>query len=198
MSELKDKADNKKTIENAAIKVFAIKGIHGASMQDISKEAGLSIGTIYHYFKSKEELCEDIFATKQNKFREGLYKELLKTDDFFEKLRIWILYIIDFFKSEEHYNKIFAIQLPVLVFATENKSDFMTSLYMELTNEFADFIKEGIEKKLIHYSGSPETFAFLFKGLISKFLLKTLILDATYNPQEADAMIEFILNGIKQ
>lgn len=45
-------------ILEAAKKLFAEKGIDGASMADLSKEAELSKAAIYHYFKSKEELIE--------------------------------------------------------------------------------------------------------------------------------------------
>ena len=78
MSETNDKTDNRTAIGNAAIKMFSIKGIHGTSMQDISKEAELSIGTIYHYFKSKDELCEDIFTNKYAEYKTGLAAELKK------------------------------------------------------------------------------------------------------------------------
>jgi AcrR family transcriptional regulator len=40
----------------AAVRVFAERGYHGATMQDVVREAGLSIGAIYTYFKGKDEL----------------------------------------------------------------------------------------------------------------------------------------------
>ncbi len=40
----------------AALRVFAEKGFHRATMQDIVRQSGLSVGAIYTYFKSKDEL----------------------------------------------------------------------------------------------------------------------------------------------
>jgi len=40
----------------AAVRVFAEKGYHGATMQDVVRESGLSIGAIYTWFKGKDEL----------------------------------------------------------------------------------------------------------------------------------------------
>jgi len=40
----------------AAVRVFATKGYHGATMQDVVRESGLSIGAIYTWFRSKDEL----------------------------------------------------------------------------------------------------------------------------------------------
>ncbi|MCH6257368.1 TetR/AcrR family transcriptional regulator [Puniceicoccaceae bacterium K14] len=45
-------------ILEAAGKLFSKKGIDGASMSDLSVEAGLSKASLYHYFKSKEEIIE--------------------------------------------------------------------------------------------------------------------------------------------
>jgi len=43
-------------IVGASLRVFADKGFHRATMQDIVRESGLSVGAIYTYFKSKDEL----------------------------------------------------------------------------------------------------------------------------------------------
>jgi len=50
-------------IVEAAIKCFSRKGFHPATMQDICKEAGLSAGAVYSYFKSKEEIIQVMAQT---------------------------------------------------------------------------------------------------------------------------------------
>jgi AcrR family transcriptional regulator len=47
-------------IQDAARKLFAKKGFHSTTMQGIAREAELSIGTIYFYFKTKEEIYASI------------------------------------------------------------------------------------------------------------------------------------------
>jgi AcrR family transcriptional regulator len=54
-------------ILQAALKVFARRGMAAAKISDIAKEAGLSHGLVYHYFKSKEE----IFTTLVTKASQG-------------------------------------------------------------------------------------------------------------------------------
>lgn len=48
--------ERKQNIMSAALKVFSRRGIIGAKMSMIAKEAKVSQGLFYHYFKSKEEL----------------------------------------------------------------------------------------------------------------------------------------------
>jgi AcrR family transcriptional regulator len=50
----------KKHIINSALQVFAQKGFHNTSVQDICKAAGVSIGSIYFYFPNKESILEAV------------------------------------------------------------------------------------------------------------------------------------------
>lgn len=53
-------AERKKQILDAAMIVFSCKGFHQARMDDIVKQSGLSKGTIYWYFSSKDEIITQI------------------------------------------------------------------------------------------------------------------------------------------
>src|SRR4026208_9037 len=63
-------------IVRAAIEVFARHGFHRATMQDIVRQSGLSVGAIYTYFKSKSELilagCDLITDQELGELRERL------------------------------------------------------------------------------------------------------------------------------
>jgi AcrR family transcriptional regulator len=53
--------DKRQLLLDAAVRVFARKGFHGARVGDISAEAGVSHGLLYHYFASKDDVLECIF-----------------------------------------------------------------------------------------------------------------------------------------
>ena len=53
-------SDRRTEILDAAERCFARSGFHGASMQEICAEAGMSPGNLYRYFRSKEELIAGI------------------------------------------------------------------------------------------------------------------------------------------
>ena len=53
--------DKRKLILDAAVRVFARSGYHGARVGDIATEAGVAHGLLYHYFPSKEQVLETIF-----------------------------------------------------------------------------------------------------------------------------------------
>ena len=71
-------------IVRAALQVFAERGFHRATMQDIVRQSGLSVGAIYTYFKSKEELilagCDLITDQEMGALFERLSRELTFRD----------------------------------------------------------------------------------------------------------------------
>jgi TetR/AcrR family fatty acid metabolism transcriptional regulator len=53
--------DRRRRILDAAVRVFAQRGYHGARVGDIATEAGVAHGLLYHYFSSKDEVLETVF-----------------------------------------------------------------------------------------------------------------------------------------
>ena len=54
--------EKRRAILHAAVRVFAEKGYHGCRIADVAQAAGVAYGLVYHYFRSKEELLESVFA----------------------------------------------------------------------------------------------------------------------------------------
>jgi TetR/AcrR family fatty acid metabolism transcriptional regulator len=53
--------EKRRVLLDAAVRVFAQRGYHGARVGDIAEEAGVAHGLLYHYFSSKEEVLETVF-----------------------------------------------------------------------------------------------------------------------------------------
>ena len=64
----------KSSIVQAAIKVFAEKGYHGSTMDDVARNLGVSKAALYQYFKSKDELLREIQSSSRREIREELAK----------------------------------------------------------------------------------------------------------------------------
>ncbi|MFP4589460.1 MAG: TetR/AcrR family transcriptional regulator [Candidatus Bipolaricaulota bacterium] len=79
--------DKEELIREAATKVIAEQGYFQTSAQEIADKAGVSVGTIYNYFGSKEEILLDIFA-QEFEDRRKFYRELSRSDlPLFEQIR---------------------------------------------------------------------------------------------------------------
>jgi TetR/AcrR family fatty acid metabolism transcriptional regulator len=56
--------DKRRQILDAAIRVFARQGFHSCRVSDIADEAGVAYGLVYHYFKSKDEVLNELFTER--------------------------------------------------------------------------------------------------------------------------------------
>ena len=68
----REKRQREEQIRDAAIKVFQEKGFNGATIEEIAREAELGVGTIYLYFKTKEELYASLNLAKIKLVEEAL------------------------------------------------------------------------------------------------------------------------------
>ena len=87
------KEEAKSRILEAANKVFAERGYHEATMDDIAKRLGVSKGAIYLYFSSKEDLFEAMCKTAPQAFKEILFSSfgnevnpIQSATEFFDKM----------------------------------------------------------------------------------------------------------------
>ncbi len=69
----KPKGEKRDRILEAAIVVFARKGFHKARVSDISAEAEIAYGLVYHYFKNKDEILATIFEERWHGFLDAVH-----------------------------------------------------------------------------------------------------------------------------
>ncbi len=81
--------NSRKAILEAAFELFAKKGFHNTSVEQIRKKAGVSKGLVYNYFKKKEDLMERIIMLKIEE-GEALMKEIFDMTDSRAKLKAMI------------------------------------------------------------------------------------------------------------
>src|SRR5688500_8517192 len=79
--------DKREAILRAAIRVFAHNGYFNSKVADIAREAGVADGTVYLYFKSKEEILHSIFDRTVEEAISAGREQLKRIDDRREKLR---------------------------------------------------------------------------------------------------------------
>ena len=76
----------RKQIIEGAMQVFSAKGFHGASVREIAEAAGLTMGTMYNYVRSKEDILYIVYDFMTTILTEGLKKAIDETEDPREKV----------------------------------------------------------------------------------------------------------------
>jgi TetR/AcrR family fatty acid metabolism transcriptional regulator len=79
--------DKPQQIIDAAVRVFARNGYYNSRVSDIAREAGIASGTIYLYFKTKDEILVTLFREKMAAWVARVRKEIAGESDAVARLR---------------------------------------------------------------------------------------------------------------
>ena len=154
-------------ITNAVITLSQKKGFHAMSLRDLSHETGLSMGALYNYFSSKEELLQMIY--EQGKISVFQIMESNAIDENPEqKLHQAIcshLYLSEILPKIFSFFFMEAKNLPL-----QNQKD-MISLEQLTEKFFENILQEGIDKKAFSLADIQLT-ASAIKALLQDWYLK--------------------------
>ncbi|KUG24455.1 fatty acid degradation regulator ysia, tetr family [hydrocarbon metagenome] len=131
----------KERLYPVVLQQFSMKDFHAVNVRDISKESGISTGTIYKYFSSKEDLCFSIIDEKLRDLASLLKIHLEGIEDIREMFRRIFWVTMNFFDNNPGLAAIIFITVPLKSFMT-NKS------YQRETD--VDILIEIIEKARIN------------------------------------------------
>jgi TetR/AcrR family fatty acid metabolism transcriptional regulator len=130
-------ADKREAILRAAIKVFADYGYYNSKVSDIAGEAGIADGTVYLYFKSKDEILHSVFDRAMEEFIAEGRRKLAMLDDPTERLtRI----------AQLHLEKLGADRNLAIVFQVElrGSTKFMREFSAAGFGEYLEIIRKTI------------------------------------------------------
>ena len=77
----RERLAHRQDILEAAERVFARNGFHGATVEQIAQEAEFAVGTIYNFFRGKEELYEEVLAGLAEEFMGAFREQVVSQDD---------------------------------------------------------------------------------------------------------------------
>lgn len=82
--------DKRELLLAAATKLFVERGLHGTPTSAISKEAGVSAGILFHYFKTKDNLIDELYVSIKKEYTNSILKDIGRITSDQGKLRlIW-------------------------------------------------------------------------------------------------------------
>lgn len=181
----------KELLFQTTLKLVAQFGFHGTSMSLISKESNVAIGTIYHYFKSKDELILGLLQhSKMSSIEACFGKDDSSLDRYARFKNLWINLYIHLVKSPEKmsfFSQFFSS--PYCATETNDSICFET--------EFEDFISEA--KKEGFVQDIPNNMiTSVFLGSVVNTAKQSVKNNLILTEAERDIMVNMIWNGIKK
>lgn len=182
--------NKEKDILEAAIKVFAEVGYHKAKISKIAEIAGVATGSVYLYFKDKEDILLKIFEDIWNR----LYEELnsVKSNDSlspFDKFDAMIDLIFDIYIEKPALAIVFVNEQNHIQKSAEDR---FTSYYEKFLNLGEEIIKEGIAKKQFSPNVDIKILRYFIFGAIRSLLQHWASDPKTYPLNKIRQNIKFI------
>ncbi len=134
----------KERILEAAERIFSEKGYYDTKVYQIAEAAGVSVGTIYRFYDSKEDLYAEVIRTKLRELERRVSKSI-KDKNPREALEAYIGTVIDFFEDEKQFFELFMREVGSLVIPNEERLN-LSEWYNRYVNKLSAIIKEGIER----------------------------------------------------
>lgn len=205
MAKAEKNTDTGKVILAAAKKVFLIKGMSGARMQDIADAAGINKALLHYYFKSKEKLFEVIFFEEAKKFFPKINMIFESELPLFEKIEKFTTEYIDEIQENPY------LPMFILTQINQDSDKFLNKFIGKNTQPNPQHFLVQIENEVKKGTIKPISPVHLLLNLLSMcifpFIAKPMILKnigldelqfRRLMEQRKQEIPQFIINSIKK
>lgn len=182
-------------ILEAALKVIAENGFHGSQISKIAKEAGIADGTVYLYFKNKEDILISLFQQRLGDLVSMFNNSLREANSADEALRK--ICEIHFTELEQNVNLAYVTQIELRQSSLELRKAIGLSVkpYIQLIEKI---IIQGVQEGSFRPDLDIKLTRLLIFGGMDEVVNSWLISGRKYSlTAQIDKTIEFFLKGLK-
>ena len=155
-----DKNSKYHRILEAAVKVFARLGFRQCTVSQIAKEAGVADGTIYLYFKNKDDILVHFFSFKAKQVFDRFREEVARGTNSTDKLRNLIRVHLAEFQRDPEMAIVYQVETHQINRLAEEQIRQMAKMYLDIISEI---VEEGQQEGSMRRD--------LYIGLVKRFLL---------------------------
>ena len=180
--------------------VFAEKGFSEATMNAVAEQYGFAVGSLYNYFKSKEDLYFSLLNSKIELFTEKTRKSILacKSSKSKDKLYAVLKVISEFYQHNRNFFILYFNEVNGFDLNLQSKKNPIIlksyNSYLKIIKKiFIDGIKSGEIKKL-----DASILSILFTGIIEALMKNAIIaFKKKLFPVKKEQIVEIMFEGIE-
>jgi TetR/AcrR family transcriptional regulator, fatty acid metabolism regulator protein len=159
--------DKRRQILDAAIRVFARQGFHSTRVADIADEAGVAYGLVYHYFRSKDQVLNELFSERWSLLLAAIEETDQDGQTPRAKLEAVAAFIVDSYRHDPELMKV------IIVEVTRAANSFGRTHLAEIRRAYesiARIVAEGQEAGVFRADIDPIFASMSFYGAIEQLL----------------------------
>jgi TetR/AcrR family fatty acid metabolism transcriptional regulator len=186
--------DKREAILRAAIKVFAGKGYFNSKVSDVAGEAGIADGTVYLYFKSKEEILHSIFDRAMEAFISEGKSELALIPDPAEKLKRIAQMHLERLGADRDLAIVFQVELRG---STKFMQEFSAAGFAEYLDIIRVTVAEGQKSGVFIANIKPVVCAKILYGALDEMVTNWILSKKPYPlVPMADEVLKIFFGGL--
>ena len=187
-------ADKRNRILEAAVKVFARKGYFGARVTDIANEAGVADGTIYLYFKNKEDILVSLFDQVMAEHIAKGREELEAADGGAARLLVIARHHLRLLGGNRDLAVVFQVELRQ---STKFMERFTASWLQDYLSLISGVIEEGQRDGTFRPGVSRKLATKAFFGALDEMVTSWILSPKDYDlVGQAAPVVELFLGGV--
>ncbi|PYS72574.1 MAG: TetR family transcriptional regulator [Acidobacteria bacterium] len=187
--------DKREAILRAATTVFAHNGYFNSKVADIAREAGVADGTVYLYFKSKEEILHSIFdRSVEDAIAEARKKKIESLSDPREKLRQIAHLHLERLGADRDLAVVFQVELRG---STKFMEEFSAAGFAEYLMLIRTTFEEGQQAGVFRSDLNAKVVSKILFGALDEMATNWILSKRRYKlPPMADQVLDIFLNGV--
>ena len=187
-------ADKREAILRAATEVFARNGYFNAKVADVARVAGVADGTVYLYFKSKEEILRSIFDRGVTEVLSEARAIISEASDARERLRRIARLHLERLGADRDLAVVFQVELRG---STKFMEEFSAAGFAEYLRLIRDTFEEGQRAGVFRRELNAKIVAKVFFGALDEMATNWILSRRRYKLAPlADAALDIILDGV--
>ncbi|MGB9499397.1 MAG: TetR/AcrR family transcriptional regulator [Dissulfuribacterales bacterium] len=187
---LSKKAEKSKKIINSATTLFAEKGFNDTSMLEIAQKSDVAEGTVYEYFRNKENLLISIPYEKLTSLYDNVSGNSLE-----KKIKKIIFNIFEFYYAEKDYSTILVLMLRTnKQFHRSQSNEIIDNLFSLIEND----IKKGQAENIFKDDLDINLCRDLLFGTLDHIMIPWIIFNRHYDLREVGSEVsDLFINAIR-
>jgi len=187
--------DKREAILRAATSVFAHNGYFNSKVADIAREAGVADGTVYLYFKSKEDILHSIFDRSVEEALGAARKQIADVSDPKEKLRRIALLHLERLGADRDLAVVFQVELRG---STKFMEEFSAAGFAEYLSLIRSTFEEGQRAGVFRPDLNANVVAKILFGALDEMATNWILSTRRYSLEaDADAVVDLFVNGAR-
>jgi TetR/AcrR family transcriptional regulator, fatty acid metabolism regulator protein len=188
-------SDKREAILRAAISVFARCGYFNSKVADIAREAGVADGTVYLYFKSKEEILHSIFDRSVDEALGAAKERVQLLTDPREKLRQIAHMHLERLGADRDLAVVFQVELRG---STKFMEEFSAAGFAEYLSLIRSTFEEGQRAGMFRADLNARVVAKVLFGALDEMATNWILSKRRYKlAPMADQVLDIFLNGVR-